>query len=87
MRIANFLTEERTFTLSVHGLHDAKIEVIGNETVIDGKPAITVGIIKQAVANPLDVSKAVRAVMPEVNQSLPQGLSDHRPILVTTRFD
>ncbi|HEX5999206.1 MAG TPA: efflux RND transporter permease subunit [Hyphomicrobiaceae bacterium] len=41
----------------------------------NGQPAITVGIIKQAVANPLDVSKAVRAVMPEVNQSLPQGLS------------
>jgi multidrug efflux pump len=41
----------------------------------DGKPAITVGIVKQAVANPLDVSKAVTAVMPEINQSLPQGLS------------
>jgi len=41
----------------------------------NGQPAITVGIIKQAVANPLDVSKAVRAVMPEINQSLPQGLS------------
>jgi multidrug efflux pump len=40
----------------------------------DGKPAITVGIIKQAVANPLDVSKAVNTVMPEINQSLPQGL-------------
>jgi multidrug efflux pump len=41
----------------------------------NGQPAITVGIVKQAVANPLDVSKAVRAVMPEINQSLPQGLS------------
>ena len=41
----------------------------------DGKPAITVGVIKQAVANPLDVSNAVRKVMPEINQSLPQGLS------------
>ena len=41
----------------------------------NGQPAITVGIIKQAVANPLDVSKAVRTVLPEINQSLPQGLS------------
>jgi multidrug efflux pump len=41
----------------------------------NGQPAITVGIIKQAVANPLDVSKAVRAVMPEINQSLPPGLA------------
>jgi multidrug efflux pump len=41
----------------------------------NGQPAIAVGIIKQAVANPLDVSKAVRAVLPEINQSLPQGLT------------
>ena len=41
----------------------------------NGQPAITVGIIKQAVANPLDVSKAVRAVLPEINQSLPQGMT------------
>jgi len=41
----------------------------------DGKPAITVGIIKQAVANPLDVSQAVRSVLPQINEQLPQGLS------------
>ncbi len=41
----------------------------------NGKSAISIGIIKQAVANPLDVSKAVRAVLPEIGQSLPQGLS------------
>jgi multidrug efflux pump len=45
------------------------------DSLYDGKPAVTVGIIKQATANPLDVSKAVRAVMPEINQSLPQGIS------------
>ena len=41
----------------------------------DGRPAIAVGIIKQAVANPLDVSNAARKVLPEINQSLPEGLS------------
>lgn len=41
----------------------------------NAQPAIAVGVVKQAVANPLDVSKAVRAVLPEINQSLPQGLS------------
>lgn len=40
----------------------------------NGQPAIAVGVIKQAVANPLDVSLAVRAVMPDINQSLPEGL-------------
>jgi multidrug efflux pump len=41
----------------------------------NGTPAIAVGIIKQATANPLDVSKAVNTVLPEINASLPDGLS------------
>jgi multidrug efflux pump len=41
----------------------------------NGAPSITVGVIKQAVANPLDVSKEVRAVLPAINQSLPQGMT------------
>ena len=45
------------------------------DSLYNGQPAITVGIIKQAVANPLDVSNAVRGVLPEMNESLPQGLS------------
>lgn len=40
----------------------------------NGVPAISVGIIRQSTANPLDVSKAVNAVLPEINASLPQGL-------------
>ncbi len=39
-----------------------------------GQSAIAAGVVKQAVANPLDVSKAVRAVLPELNASLPRGL-------------
>ena len=45
------------------------------DSLYNGQPAITVGIIKQAVANPLDVSNAVRGVLPEMNELLPQGLS------------
>ena len=40
----------------------------------NGTPAIAVGIIKQATANPLDVSTAVRKILPEINGSLPDGL-------------
>ncbi len=40
----------------------------------NGQPAIAVGIIKQAVANPLDVSQAVRSVLPDLNASFPNGL-------------
>jgi multidrug efflux pump len=41
----------------------------------NGGQAINVGVIKQAVANPLDVSQALREVLPEINQSLPEGMT------------
>lgn len=40
----------------------------------NGTPAIAVGIIKQSTANPLDVSNAVNAILPEINASLPDEL-------------
>ncbi len=43
-------------------------------STFNGVPAIAVGIIRQSTANPLDVSQAVNAVLPEINSSLPQGL-------------
>ncbi len=39
----------------------------------DGQNAVAVGIIKQATANPLDVSNAVRAALPEIEASLPRA--------------
>jgi len=44
-------------------------------TSYNGGPALIVGLIKQAVANPLDVSQAVRTVLPSINESLPEGMT------------
>ena len=44
-------------------------------TSYNGGPALIVGLIKQAVANPLDVSSAVRNVLPAINESLPEGMT------------
>jgi multidrug efflux pump len=41
----------------------------------NGGAAIFIGVIKQAVANPLDVSAGARAVLPQVNESLPEGMT------------
>ncbi|TAN56581.1 MAG: efflux RND transporter permease subunit, partial [Rhodospirillales bacterium] len=41
----------------------------------NGRSAITLGVIKQSTANPLDVSKGVRALMPVLKDSLPEGMS------------
>jgi multidrug efflux pump len=40
----------------------------------NGKPAIALGVIKQATANPLEVAEAVQAVLPSITASLPEGM-------------
>ena len=41
---------------------------------LNGVPSISTGIIRNATANPLDVSNGVREVMPRIQQDLPPGL-------------
>ena len=41
----------------------------------NGKPAVSVGVIRNATANPLDISSGVRETMPRIQQDLPPGLS------------
>jgi multidrug efflux pump len=39
------------------------------------KSAVALGIVKQAVANPLDISKAVREELPTIRSVLPEGMN------------
>jgi len=41
----------------------------------NGRPAVALGVIKQATANPLDLSGAVRAELPRLIEELPDGLN------------
>jgi len=41
----------------------------------NGKTALNIGIVKQAVANPLDLSHRVRAETEAINQNLPPGMT------------
>jgi multidrug efflux pump len=55
----------------------ARIELgtadVRRESRYNGATSISIGVIKQAVANPLDVAKAIKEVLPRLNESLPQG--------------
>jgi multidrug efflux pump len=44
-------------------------------TRFNGNHAVILGIVKQATANPLDVSRAMRQIMPELTRDLPQGMN------------
>ncbi|MFN5348650.1 MAG: efflux RND transporter permease subunit [Polaromonas sp.] len=41
---------------------------------LNGKVAITAGVIRQATANPLDLSNGVRAMLPKLRADLPPGI-------------
>ncbi|AEC22118.1 AcrB/AcrD/AcrF family protein [Pusillimonas sp. T7-7] len=41
----------------------------------NGQPSLTIGITKQATANPLELSSYVRKEVEEINQNLPGGMS------------
>ncbi len=40
----------------------------------NGKPSLNIGVIKQAVANPLELSQAVQAEIKVINENLPPGM-------------
>ncbi|MDX1500367.1 MAG: efflux RND transporter permease subunit [Woeseiaceae bacterium] len=40
----------------------------------NGRNAVPLGIVKQAVANPLDISLALREMLPQLTRSLPEGM-------------
>ncbi|MCD0504824.1 efflux RND transporter permease subunit [Bordetella petrii] len=40
----------------------------------NGRPAINIGLTRQSTANPLDLSKAVRAEVAQLNETLPAGM-------------
>ncbi|QID18447.1 efflux RND transporter permease subunit [Nitrogeniibacter mangrovi] len=46
-----------------------------SEARFKGKPAVALGLIKQATANPLDLAKALRAELPRIEKDLPEGMT------------
>jgi multidrug efflux pump len=46
-----------------------------SSTRLNGRAAITAGVIRQATANPLDLSNGVRAMIPKLQADLPPGVS------------
>ncbi len=40
----------------------------------NGRNAVPLGIVKQAVANPLEISNALKIVLPEITRTLPEGM-------------
>jgi multidrug efflux pump len=56
------------------GYAEVAPEDVRRTTRFNGKEAVALGVVKQATANPLDVSKAVYDILPDIQRSLPEGM-------------
>ena len=56
----------------------AKVELGAQEdrfrARFNGRDAVPLGVVKQAVANPLEISESLKAMIPEIQKTLPEGV-------------
>ena len=64
------------YPVRIQDLGTATIGAVDERTIsrFNGRPSLNIGVIKQATANPLDLSKAVRAEIAQINENLPSGM-------------
>ena len=64
------------FPVRIRDVGHTAIGAVDERTVsrYKGKPSLNIGVIKQAVANPLELSNAVRTEVEQINASLPPGM-------------
>jgi len=64
------------YPVRIRDIGNVAIGAVNERTIsrFNGKPSLNIGIIKQAVANPLDLSKEVRAEVDKINENLPEGM-------------
>jgi multidrug efflux pump len=70
------IREVRGYIVRLSDVGRAEIAAADERVVarFNGQPAVALGIIKQATANPLDVSAAVQEAFPAVRELLPEGM-------------
>ncbi len=64
------------YPVRIRDIGTAEIGAVDERTIsrFNGKPSLNIGVIKQAVANPLELSKAVRAEVDRMNVGVPPGM-------------
>ncbi len=68
------------YPVRIRDVGTAEIGAVDERTIsrFNGKPSLNIGVIKQAVANPLDLSKAVRAEVDQDQREHAGGHEAHR---------
>jgi multidrug efflux pump len=70
------LDDSRGYLLRLSDVGHAEIGAADERIVVrfKGRPAVAVGMVKQATANPLDISDGLNRALPELRELLPQGM-------------
>jgi multidrug efflux pump len=65
------------YPVRIRDLGRVEVAPLDERSVVrfNGRPAVALGVIKQATANPLELSNAVRAEVPRIIADLPAGVS------------
>jgi len=73
---AIIIREVNSFPVRLRDVGRAEVGPLDERVSVrfNGKPAVSLGVVKQAVANPLDISAGVRAALPDILASLPEGM-------------
>lgn len=70
------LVREGTDPIHLHDVADVQVGARSVDTAVrvNGQAALAVGVQRQSAANPVDISRAVRALMPEMRAVMPPGV-------------
>jgi multidrug efflux pump len=70
------IKDANTYLVRLADVGHAELGALDERRIVrfNGKPAIALGVVKQATANPLEVSNAVRKVLPTITGTLPAGM-------------
>ncbi len=81
MRVSEFediaIRNTAGYTVRIKDVARVEVAPASERTIVrfNGKNAVSLGVIKQATANPLTLAKAVREVLPKLKAELPAGVS------------
>ena len=65
------------YPVRIRDLGRVEVAALDERSVVrfNGRPAVALGVIKQATANPLELSKAIREELPRITADLPEGVA------------
>jgi len=70
------IAQAGSYPVRIRDVGNAAVGPVDERTIsrFNGKPSLNIGVIKQAVANPLELSNAVRIEVDRINEGLPEGM-------------